>query len=56
MIHLDNLTKQYDLPSGRSGEIVAADRLSLQVADREIFGVDPESTSPIFSHRSGEGL
>jgi ABC-2 type transport system ATP-binding protein len=39
MIHLDNLTKQYDLPSGKAGEIVAADRLNLDVADGEIFGL-----------------
>jgi ABC-2 type transport system ATP-binding protein len=39
MIHLDNLTKQYDLPSGKAGEIVAADRLNLEVADGEIFGL-----------------
>jgi ABC-2 type transport system ATP-binding protein len=39
MIHLDNLTKQYDLPSGKAGEIVAADHLNLDVADGEIFGL-----------------
>lgn len=39
MIHLDNLTKQYDLPSGKAGEILAADRLNLEVADGELFGL-----------------
>ena len=39
MIHLDNVTKQYDLPSGKLGEIVAADRLSLDVAAGEVFGL-----------------
>lgn len=39
MIHLDNLTKQYDLPSRKAGEIVAADRLNLEVPDGEIFGL-----------------
>lgn len=39
MIHLVNLTKQYDLPSGKRGEIVAADRLNLEVPDGEIFGL-----------------
>lgn len=39
MIHLDSLTKQYDLPSGKVGEIMAADRLNLDVADGEIFGL-----------------
>lgn len=39
MIHLDNVTKQYDLPSGKSGEILAADRLNLDVPDGELFGL-----------------
>jgi ABC-2 type transport system ATP-binding protein len=39
MIQLVNLTKQYDSPSGRRGEIVAADRLNLEVPDGEIFGL-----------------
>jgi ABC-2 type transport system ATP-binding protein len=39
MIHLDNLTKQYDRPSGKLGEIVAADRLNLDVPDGELFGL-----------------
>jgi len=39
MIHLINLTKQYDLPSGKSGQILAADRLNLEVPNREIFGL-----------------
>jgi len=39
MIHLHNLTKQYDPPSGKAGEILAADRLTLEVADGEIFGL-----------------
>ena len=33
MIQLINLTKEYDLPSGKRGEIVAADRLNLEVPD-----------------------
>jgi ABC-2 type transport system ATP-binding protein len=39
MIHLDNVTKQYDLPSGKLGEIVAADRLNLDVPNGEVFGL-----------------
>jgi ABC-2 type transport system ATP-binding protein len=39
MIHLDNLTKQYDLPSGKAGGIVAADHLNLEVPGGEIFGL-----------------
>ena len=39
MIHLDDLTKQYDLPSGNAGEILAADRLNLEVPDGELFGL-----------------
>jgi ABC-type multidrug transport system ATPase subunit len=39
MIHLDNVTKQYDLPSGKVGELVAADRLTLEVSDGEVFGL-----------------
>src|SRR5271154_5445428 len=39
MIHLDNVTKQYDLPSAKLGEIVAADRLNLDVAKGEVFGL-----------------
>jgi ABC-2 type transport system ATP-binding protein len=39
MIHLDNLTKQYDLPSGKLREIVATDRLTLEVPDGEIYGM-----------------
>ncbi|HTU34274.1 MAG TPA: ABC transporter ATP-binding protein [Terriglobales bacterium] len=39
MIHLDNVTKQYDLPSGKVGEIVATDRLTLDVPTGEVFGL-----------------
>ena len=39
MIRLDNLTKQYDLPSGKGGTIVAADGLTLDVPDGEVFGL-----------------
>jgi ABC-2 type transport system ATP-binding protein len=39
MIHLVNLTKEYDLPSGPLGTIVAADNLNLDVADGEVFGL-----------------
>jgi len=39
MIRLDNLTKQYDLPSGKAGAILAADRLTFEVPDGEIFGL-----------------
>lgn len=39
MIHLINVTKQYDSPSRGCGEIVAADRLNLEVPDGEIFGL-----------------
>ncbi len=39
MIRLDNVTKEYDAPSGRQANIVAADRLNLDVAAGEIFGL-----------------
>jgi ABC-2 type transport system ATP-binding protein len=39
MIHLENLTKEYDLPSGPQAQIVAADGLTLQIPAREIFGL-----------------
>ncbi|MGA9882607.1 MAG: ABC transporter ATP-binding protein [Candidatus Acidiferrales bacterium] len=39
MIQLVDLTKQYDLPSGNNGQILATDRLNLQVPDGEIFGL-----------------
>jgi ABC-2 type transport system ATP-binding protein len=39
MIELKNVTKEYDLPPGQPGQLVAADRLTLDVADREIFGL-----------------
>src|SRR6204780_2416481 len=39
MIKLEQVTKQYDLPSERGGELVAADRLDLDIADGELFGL-----------------
>lgn len=39
MIQIENLTKEYDLPSGQAGQIVAADRLNLTVPAGEIFGL-----------------
>ena len=39
MIHLENLTKEYDSPSGGAGSVVAARRLNLDVRDGEIFGL-----------------
>ena len=40
MVHLDNLTKEYDLPpvKGNPAQVVAADRLNLTIGDGEIFG------------------
>ncbi|MGB6874537.1 MAG: ABC transporter ATP-binding protein [Candidatus Acidiferrales bacterium] len=40
MVRLENLTKEYDLPpvKGRPAQVVAADRINLQIADSEIFG------------------
>lgn len=39
MILLDNLTKEYDLPTGKAGQLVAADRLTLEVPAGEVFGL-----------------
>jgi ABC-2 type transport system ATP-binding protein len=39
MIQLENVTKEYDLPSGQSGKLVAADQLSLTIAHGEVFGL-----------------
>lgn len=39
MVHLEYLTKQYDLPSGKDGTVVAADALNLDVPDGELFGL-----------------
>jgi ABC-2 type transport system ATP-binding protein len=39
MIRLENLTKEYDLPSGPQAQIVAADGLNLHIPAREIFGL-----------------
>jgi ABC-2 type transport system ATP-binding protein len=40
MVRLENLTKEYDLPpvKGRPAQVVAADRVNLQIADGEIYG------------------
>ena len=38
MIRLEELTKEYDLPGG-TGQIVAADKLSLEIPAGEIFGL-----------------
>ncbi|MGB6429752.1 MAG: ABC transporter ATP-binding protein [Candidatus Acidiferrales bacterium] len=39
MIHLENITKEYDAPSGNAGSIVAARKLTLDVPAGEIFGL-----------------
>jgi len=39
MIRLDNVTKEYDLPSGQAGQLVAADRLTLEIPTGEVFGL-----------------
>ena len=39
MIRLENVTKEYDLPPGQTGQLVAADRLSLEVAAGEVYGL-----------------
>ena len=40
MVRLENLTKEYDLPpvKGRPAQVVAVDRVNLQIADGEIYG------------------
>jgi len=39
VIRLENVTKEYDAPSGAHSNIVAADRLNLDVPAGEIFGL-----------------
>ena len=39
MIRVENLSKEYDSPSGKGAPIVAANHLSFEVADGEIFGL-----------------
>lgn len=39
MILLENVTKEYDLPPGQAGQLVAADRLTLEVPKGEVFGL-----------------
>jgi ABC-2 type transport system ATP-binding protein len=39
MILLENVTKEYDLPTGKAGQLVAADRLTLEVPAGEVFGL-----------------
>lgn len=39
MIHLEDVTKEFDLPPGQKGQLVAADRLNLDVAGGEVFGL-----------------
>jgi ABC-2 type transport system ATP-binding protein len=39
MIRLENITKEYDAPSGGEGTIVAARELNLEVSAGEIFGL-----------------
>lgn len=38
MIHIENLTKEYDL-SGKRGQVLAADRLTFNIPAGEIFGL-----------------
>jgi len=41
MIRLENLTKEYDVmaSAGKPGQVVAADRLNLEIGESEIFGL-----------------
>jgi ABC-2 type transport system ATP-binding protein len=39
MIHIEDLTKEYDSSSGKSSPVVAADQLNLEIADGDIFGL-----------------
>ena len=39
MIQLENVTKEYDLPTGKVGQLVAADHLTLDVPTGEVFGL-----------------
>jgi ABC-2 type transport system ATP-binding protein len=39
MIRLEKVTKEYDLPPGKIGQLVAADRLTLEIAAGEVFGL-----------------
>jgi ABC-2 type transport system ATP-binding protein len=39
MIQVDNLSKEYDSPSGKGAPIVAANQLSFEVSSGEIFGL-----------------
>jgi ABC-2 type transport system ATP-binding protein len=39
MIQLENVTKEYDLPTGKVGRLVAADHLTLDVPTGEVFGL-----------------
>ena len=39
MIRLENVTKEYDLPPGQPGQLVAADRLTMEVPAGEVFGL-----------------
>jgi ABC-2 type transport system ATP-binding protein len=39
MIRLENVTKEFDLPPGQPGQLVAADRLSLEIPAGEVFGL-----------------
>jgi ABC-2 type transport system ATP-binding protein len=39
MIRLENVIKEYDLPPGQPGQLVAADRLTLDVPAGEVFGL-----------------
>lgn len=39
MIRIENLTKEYDLPSGKGQQVIAADRLNLAVEAGQIFGL-----------------
>jgi ABC-2 type transport system ATP-binding protein len=39
MIRLENVTTEYDLPPGQPGQLVAADRLTMEVPAGEVFGL-----------------
>jgi ABC-type multidrug transport system ATPase subunit len=39
MIHLENLSKEYEAASNKDWHVIAADRLNLDIPSGEIFGL-----------------
>src|SRR5215813_6772762 len=39
MIQLERVSKEYDLPPGQAGRLIAADQLSLSISAGEVFGL-----------------